>query len=294
VRGVSFHVGEGEIFGLLGPNGAGKTTTIKMLVTLLTPSSGSARVLGFDVEREGAAVRRVVGCVFGGERGLYGRMTALENLQYFAELYGVSRRIQKQRFPELIELVGLTGRERDLVDTYSRGMKQRLHVARGLVHDPPVLFLDEPTIGVDPLVARELRRSVQRLADAGKSIILTTHYMGEADALCDRLAIINHGRFVAEGTPQSLKHLVADRTIVEIHTSMATAVMVARMRGIEGIVSVAVQEHEDGQVIRVQTLGDVEKTPDLLAHLGNAGVRQVVSREPTLEDAYVELVGESQ
>src|SRR5213595_1307251 len=164
VRGVDFEVAEGELFGLLGPNGAGKTTTIKMLITLLLPTSGSARVLGFDVVKDARKVRERIGYVFGGDRGLYERLPGLDNLRYFAELYGVPPREQKARIGELLDLVGLTGRERERVEGYSRGMRQRLHIARGLLHDPPVVFLDEPTIGVDPVGARELRATIATLA----------------------------------------------------------------------------------------------------------------------------------
>src|SRR5207249_1580377 len=154
VRGVTFDVRPGELFGLLGPNGAGKTTTIKMLITLLLPTSGSARVLGFDVVKDARKVRERIGYVFGGDRGLYERLPAVDNLRYFAELYGVPPRDQKRRIAELLELVGLSGREKEKVEGYSRGMRQRLHIARGLLHDPPVVFLDEPTIGLDPVGAR--------------------------------------------------------------------------------------------------------------------------------------------
>ncbi|MGZ4388711.1 MAG: ABC transporter ATP-binding protein, partial [Gaiellaceae bacterium] len=196
VRGIDFEVADGELFGLLGPNGAGKTTTIKMLITLLLPTGGSARVLGLDVVADARALRSKVGYVFGGERGLYERLSALDNLRYFAELYGVSGRAQKLRIAEVLELVGLRGREHERVEGYSRGMRQRLHIARGIIHDPPVVFLDEPTIGVDPVGARELRATISGLVQAGKTVLLTTHYMFEADTLCDRIAVIAHGRIV--------------------------------------------------------------------------------------------------
>src|ERR671934_1522723 len=219
VRGISFSVEPGELFGLLGPNGAGKTTTIKMLITLLIPTAGSARVLGFDVVDDAREVRKRIGYVFGGDRGVYERLSGLDNLRYFAELYGVPAREQKRRIAELLDLVGLTGREKERVEGYSRGMRQRLHIARGLLHDPPVLFLDEPTIGVDPVGARELRALVARLvSEQRKTVLLTTHYMFEADQLCDRIAVIAKGEIVAEGTPQRLKEVVADRTVVEIET----------------------------------------------------------------------------
>src|SRR3954447_20283355 len=163
VRGVSFEIGKGELFGLLGPNGAGKTTTIQMLITLLLPSSGTARVLGLDVARDAREVRKRIGYVFGGDRGLYERLSGLDNLRYFSELYGVPPRAQRARIGELLELVGLTGREGERVEGYSRGMRQRLHIARGLLHDPAVLFLDEPSIGIDPVGARELRTTIATL-----------------------------------------------------------------------------------------------------------------------------------
>src|SRR5438552_4308596 len=208
VRGISFEVGEGELFGLLGPNGAGKTTTLKMLITLLLPTAGEARVLGHDVVREAREVRRRIGYVFGGDRGLYERLSALDNLRYFCELYGVSGKAQRRRIQEVIELVGLRGRERERVEGYSRGMRQRLHIARGMLHDPEVVFLDEPTIGVDPVGARDLRQTISDLVAAGKTVLLTTHYMFEADALCDRIAVIAKGSIVGEGTPTQLKERV--------------------------------------------------------------------------------------
>ena len=168
VKGVSFEIQQGELFGLLGPNGAGKTTTIKMLITLLIPTSGSARVLGYDVVKDAREVRKRIGYVFGGERGVYERLSGYDNLRYFAELYGVPPKIQKQRIDELLELVGLKGREHERTEGYSRGMKQRLHVARGLLHDPEVLFLDEPTIGLDPVGARELRSTIASLTAGGQ------------------------------------------------------------------------------------------------------------------------------
>src|SRR3954453_17430216 len=184
VRGISFSIEEGELFGLLGPNGAGKTTTIKMLITLLIPTSGTARVLGHDVVKDAREVRKRIGYVFGGDRGLYERLSALDNLRYFAELYGVSGRRQRERIAEVLELVGLTGREKERVEGYSRGMRQRLHIARGILHNPPVVFLDAPTLGVPRVGSRELRQTISGLVHAGKTVLLTTHYMFEADTLC--------------------------------------------------------------------------------------------------------------
>jgi ABC-2 type transport system ATP-binding protein len=293
VRGVSFEVPEGELFGLLGPNGAGKTTTIKMLITLLIPTSGSAHVLGLDVVKSPREVRKRIGYVFGGERGLYERLSGLDNLRYFAELYAVPPRDQKRRIAELLDLVGLTGREKERVEGYSRGMRQRLHIARGLLHDPPVVFLDEPTIGVDPVGARELRNTISSLTQAGKTVLLTTHYMFEADELCQRIAVINKGQIVAEGTPRDLKAIVADRTVIEIETFGVEEPAIERIRAAEGVTSVSVETREHAQVILVQSPAGTELTQQLMSLLGDATIGRVTAREPTLEDAYVALVGEA-
>src|SRR5215208_2300895 len=238
VRGVSFGIEKGELFGLLGPNGAGKTTTIKMLITLLLPTSGTARVLGYDVVKDPREVRKRIGYVFGGERGVYERLSGYDNLRYFAELYGVPPKEIRPRIESLLELVGLKGREDERTEGYSRGMKQRLHIARGLLHDPPVVFLDEPTIGLDPVGARDLRNVIAELARAGKSVLLTTHYMFEADALCDRIAVIDGGRIVAEGTPDARKRRVVGRSVVEVETFGADAATIERLRAVAGVASV--------------------------------------------------------
>jgi ABC-2 type transport system ATP-binding protein len=292
VRGISFAVEPGELFGLLGPNGAGKTTTIKMLITLLIPTSGSAHVLGLDVVRQAREVRKRIGYVFGGERGVYERLSGYDNLRYFAELYGVPAREQKKRIEGLLELVGLKDREHERAEGYSRGMKQRLHVARGLLHDPEVLFLDEPTIGLDPVGAREIRATIASLTEAGKTVLLTTHYMFEADALCDRIAVISKGNIVAEGTPLDLKRGVGHGTVVEVEVFGIAGEAVERVRGLAGVVAVAVEEREQAQVLVVQTEPEVELTQVILAHLDGSDVGRISRREPTLEDAYVALVSE--
>jgi ABC-2 type transport system ATP-binding protein len=290
VRGVDLDVGEGELFGLLGPNGAGKTTTIKMLITLLAPTAGTARVLGFDVIEDSQRVRERIGYAFGGDRGLYDRLSGYDNLRYFAELYRVPAREQRRRIEELLELVGLNGRERERVEGYSRGMRQRLHIARGILHDPPVVFLDEPTIGVDPVGARELRATIGNLAAAGKTVLLTTHYMFEADALCDRIAVIADGRIVGEGTPAELKRLVATGSIVEIETFGIPAETIEGLRATAGVASLVVEEREQAQVLVVQSRDGTPPTQALLAQLSEFRVGRVSARDPTLEDAYVQLV----
>jgi ABC-2 type transport system ATP-binding protein len=291
LRGITFQVEAGELFGLLGPNGAGKTTTIKILTTLLLPSAGSARVLGFDPARDPGSVRRRIGHVFGGDRGLYDRLSAIDNLRYFADLYGVPPGEKRRRIDELLTLVGLRGRERERVEGYSRGMRQRLHIARGLLHDPPVVFLDEPTLGIDPVGARGLRSLIADLTAGGKTILLTTHYMFEADSLCDRIAVIDRGQIVATGTPLALKSLVSERTVVEIEVLGADRAAIDRLRALRGVASVGVHDVEQAQVVTVQAERGAELVQPLLLALGSRGIRRVSTREPTLEDAYVELVG---
>jgi ABC-2 type transport system ATP-binding protein len=292
VRGISFEVAEGELFGLLGPNGAGKTTTIKMLITLLLPTAGEARVLGYDVVHDTREVRKRIGYVFGGDRGLYERLSGLDNLRYFAELYGVTGRKQKQRIGEVLELVGLSGREKERVEGYSRGMRQRLHIARGILHDPQVVFLDEPTIGVDPVGARELRLMIAGLVQAGKTVLLTTHYMFEADSLCDRIAVIAGGRIVGEGTPAKLKEVVADRTVVEVEVFGVDDATVARLRELPGVTSIAVEERDQAQLLTIHSPRGLELTRELPAFFDGAQIGRIAAREPTLEDAYVALVTE--
>ncbi len=290
VRGISFNVRNGELFGLLGPNGAGKTTTIKMLVTLLLPTSGTARVMGYDVVRDTTEVRKRIGYVFGGEGGLYDRISGLDNLRFFAELYGVEPAAQRPRIDALLDLVGLAGREREKVEGYSRGMRQRLHIARGLLHDPPVLFLDEPSLGLDPVGARELRRTIADLVAGGKTVLMTTHYMFEADALCERIAVINGGRIVATGTGSDLKAVIANRTIVEIETYGVTAEAVDRLRADPDVIAVNTEDQDQSQILLVQSERGTEITQRLIQQLGDTRIGKISAREPTLEDAYVHLI----
>jgi ABC-2 type transport system ATP-binding protein len=290
VRDITFGVERGELFGLLGPNGAGKTTTIKMLITLLLPTSGSARVLGHDVVEEANDVRRRVGYVFGGDRGLYDRLSGIDNLRFFAELYSVPASEQHRRIDELLELVGLDGRQKERVEGYSRGMRQRLHIARGLLHRPEVLFLDEPSIGIDPVGARELRETVARLRDEGTTILLTTHYMFEADELCDRLAVISDGRIVAEGTPDELKARVADGNVLEVEVYGSAEDLVVAVQQVPGVTSVSVDVRPHAEVLVVRSDGHREVAHQVLAELSTVRIGKVSTRQPTLEDAYVDLV----
>jgi ABC-2 type transport system ATP-binding protein len=290
VRGVDLDVRRGELFGLLGPNGAGKTTTIKMLNTLLIPTSGTAKVCGFDVVSQTREVRRRIGYVFGGDRGLYDRLSALDNLRYFAELYAVPAARQKQRIGELLELVGLTGRERERVEGYSRGMRQRLHIARGLLHEPEVLFLDEPSIGVDPVAARELRNTVAGLAATGTTVLLTTHYMAEAEELCDRIAVIAGGEIQALGTPDELKHHAEGRRVLEVQAFGVSDEQLAGIDVLPGVREASVEVVGTAQVLTIQSDATVDVQADVLRALDGVRLGRVTARQPTLEDAYIAIV----
>jgi len=291
VEDISFEIQEGELFGLLGPNGAGKTTTVKMLTTLLIPTFGAAAVKGFDVVTQAKEVRKRIGFIFGGERGLYWRLSGIDNLRYFASLYNLDYEITRKRIPELLDMVGLNGRGEEKVQGYSRGMKQRLHVARTLLHDPDVLFLDEPTLGLDPVGAREFRQVIRNLQTEKKTILLTTHYMFEADALCDRIAIINHGKIRASDTPSGLKTHVRDLNVVEVETFGAPDHIIQKLRSLPFADSVSVEDQGQKQLLLIQTSRGAEAVPDVMSVLDGLKVGRVVVREPTLEDAYVRLVG---
>ena len=293
VDGISFDIQEGELFGLLGPNGAGKTTTVKMLTTLLIPTGGSATILGYDVVRDADSIRPRIGFIFRGERGLYWRLSAKDNLRYFADLYHVDPDVAKRRLPRLLELVGLNGREDEKVEGYSRGMRQRLHVARCLLHDPQMLFLDEPTMGLDPVGARELRQVTRNLVAEDKTVFMTTHYMFEADALCGRVAVINAGKIVALDTPEGLKRHVEDLSVIEVEVFGIAPQMVDSLRQIPEVDTVSVENRDQKQAVRVHSKLGSAIVPEIMHRLDGNGVRlgRVTVREPTLEDAYVRLVG---
>jgi ABC-2 type transport system ATP-binding protein len=290
VKDVSFEVDYGELFGVVGPNGAGKTTTIKMLTTMLLPTSGRAIVLGHDVQKDVTKVRERIGIVLGGERGLYTRVSAVDNLNYFADLYGVPKNVRDKRVKELLEFMGLTDRAHNRVETFSKGMKQRLHLARGLINDPDVIFLDEPTVGLDPEISIETRRMVKELVEKGKTILLTTHYMFEADELCKRVAVIRNGEIVALDTPSGLKKYVMDTSVVEVEGFGITEKEVARFKEIPDVVSVSADLGENKQVLKLQTPKGSEIIAEVQQILKNSRIYDIKIKEPTLEDAYLRLV----
>ncbi len=290
VDGLSLRVERGEMLGLLGPNGAGKTSTAKILMTVLLPSSGSAGILGHDVVKDAQAVRRLTGVILGGDAGLYARLSARDNLLLFADLYGIPYREQKRRVPELLDMVGLLGSERKRVESFSRGMKQRLHIARGLLHDPQVVILDEPSNGIDPVGARELRALVREQVRQGRTVLLTTHYMFEADEMCDRVAVMRDGRKIAEGTPESLKKQTDGQVVLTVHVNGAGDEHVARLRRLPGVRSVSLSGRDAGQSLDIHSGQETDVTAVVLAEIRELTVLQVIKREPTLEDAYVSLI----
>jgi ABC-2 type transport system ATP-binding protein len=295
VRGISLAVPRGSIFGILGPNGAGKTTTIKMLSTLLIPTAGRATVAGFDVVRDELAVRRQLGVLFGGDKGLYNQLSGTENLRYFGRLYGMDSAAIGRRSAELLDLVGLAGRAQERVEGYSRGMKQRLHIAKTLLHDPAVVILDEPTIGLDPAAAIDVRQLIADLVP-DHSVLLTTHDMHEAEVLCRNIAIIDQGLIVAAGTPAALKAAAdVDRqvavTLAALHAQPAQ-LLLHRMELLPAVTRVQYDPGTD-DVFTLRCADTTATLDQALAILReeNAGVRGIEVREPTLEDAFLAATG---
>jgi ABC-2 type transport system ATP-binding protein len=292
VDGIDLDVERGEIFGVLGPNGAGKTTTMRMLATLLEPSGGSARVLGFDVRSQPREVRRRMGAVLSGERSLYWKLTARENLEYFAALYHVAPRVARPRIDRALEVVGLADRSDDYVERYSTGMRQRLVLARALLPDPPILLLDEPTVGLDPQSARHLRQVVSDLRGEGRTVLLTTHYMEEADNLCDRIAIIDGGRIVALGTPAELKRQVRTEQVVKLELVGGDPDHVQARLGELGVV--ARHGHQEGALaltLHSESARDLVPEAFDAARAVGAKLKHVEVVPVTLEDVFIELTG---
>lgn len=282
VRDVSFEVGEGEAFGFLGPNGAGKSTTINMLCTLLRPTSGSARIAGLDVVRQPLQVRQQIGLVFQ-DTTLDDYLTAAENLRFHAELYGVDATVREQRLDALLAMVDLDDRRDDLVGTFSGGMKRRLEIARGLIHSPRVLFLDEPTIGLDPQTRTHIWEYINELRRREViTIFLTTHYMEEAEH-CDRLAIIDHGSLVAIDTPDALKATIGkDRIELHVDDAEATMAELAERFGLEARLS-------EGTVTFHVADGE-QFVPRLFADLEQP-IRSIRVARPTLDDVFMDYTG---
>lgn len=297
VDAVSFSVPKGEIFGLLGPNGAGKTTTIKMLCTLITPTLGDAYINGYSVVNEQQRVRESLGVMLTGERTLYWKLTGRENLEYYAALYHLQASDYKESINHLLDLVGLADREDTLVENYSTGMRIRLSFAKALLNDAPVLLFDEPTASLDPQSSRLIRDIIRSLKKEEHAIILTTHNMDEADALSDRVAIIDHGRIVQLGSPSALKQRVKSGDVIEIEVSNISEEAVNSIQSISGVSKLAVsdQAHSGMRDIHVHAEKGREVLPLILEHLvrHQVTITNVSFIEPTLEDVFIEKTGRS-
>jgi ABC-2 type transport system ATP-binding protein len=291
INNLDLSIDGGQIFGLLGPNGAGKTTLIKVLTTLLSPTSGRASVAGFDVASRGAEVRKHIGFVFGGDRGLYFRLSGRDNLLYFAALYGLSRAEASQRAERLLENVGLGEYKSRRVEQYSRGMRQRLHVARGLLTEPAILFFDEPTIGLDPEGARELRALIADLRGPSRTVLLTSHYMMDIDLLCDRLTIIGDGRVLAEGTAGDIRRSAPQLEFIEVELDAMPQGSVEAIRQIPGVSAVANEARGAAFRLTVTCAGASSVMPAVLTLAqGDGAVLASYVRQPTLEDAYISFM----
>jgi ABC-2 type transport system ATP-binding protein len=290
---VNLSVSAGQFFGLLGPNGAGKTTLIKILVTLLLPSSGRALVDGFDVVKEAQDIRRRISMVSGGESSGYGILTVREQLWMFSQFYGLPGRVARQRIDDLLAVMGLAQDADKKVYNLSTGMRQKMNLCRGLVSDPKILFLDEPTLGLDVGVARDVRAYIRRWLNENpeKTVLLTTHYMSEADELCDQVAIIDHGRVVACDTPAALKRRVRGESLfrLEVASTRADWPQLAALPAVEHWQ----QTFVDGIAELSFSLTDEGALAEVIAAITSAGGRllSLKKSEPTLEDAFVELVG---
>ncbi|BES82166.1 ATP-binding cassette domain-containing protein [Pyrodictium abyssi] len=291
VRGVSFRVERGTVYGLLGPNGAGKTTTIGMLITLIRPSGGRALVAGYDVLREPQRVRERIGVVFQ-EPTVDRDLTAWQNMLIHGLIYGLPRRAVEQRIPELLELVGLREHAHRPLRSYSGGMIRRLEIARALLNEPEVLFLDEPTIGLDPQARMKVWEVIEGLRRRGVTVFLTTHYMDEAEKLCDRIAVIDHGRIIAEGSPEELKSLVGGDTVYITLEAAEAAEKLAgllREKGLGESISVS------GPTVVLMARDAPRLVPQILDAARAAGleVLEVRYTRPSLNDVFVKLTGRS-
>lgn len=289
VNDVSFHINQGEVFGLLGPNGAGKSTIISILTTLLLPTSGLAQVCGHDVVKESQETRRNIGLVFQ-ETILDEDLTAFSNLDIHARFYHVPPSVRRPRVDELLGLVGLKGEAKTKVSAFSGGMKRRLEIARGLIHHPKVLFLDEPTIGLDPKTRRLIWDYIKKLnRETNLTILLTTHYLEEADYLCDRVAVMNEGRIVVSGVPRDLKHGLGG-DLVRVRLATVPPEFLDRVKRFPFVKKVSPREKEVSLVVDNGEANGAELIR--LVHALSLDIKSFSLREPTLEDVFLHYTGE--
>jgi ABC-2 type transport system ATP-binding protein len=290
VKGVSFDIQEGEIFSLLGPNGAGKTTTISMLSTLYVPTSGDAAIGGHSITREPMAVRNIIGVV-PQELALYEDLTARENLVFWGQMYGLSGKALSARVDEVLEQIGLTDRARERVKTYSGGMKRRVNIGVGLLHKPRLLFMDEPTVGIDPQSRRAILDSVKALNKQGMTVLYTTHYMEEAEELSDRVGIIDHGELIALGTQAELTRQVGENETLILHIGEDedSEALAKLLKGIPGVLQATATDHEVSVIARQAE----EILAPVVAKANERGIKihSMDIREPNLEAVFLHLTG---
>jgi ABC-2 type transport system ATP-binding protein len=297
VDGVTFEIRKGEIFGLLGPNGAGKTTTIKMITGLLSPTAGSVCVNGLDVDKKPLEALKNLGTVLAGDRSIYWKLTARENLEYFAALYGCDKKEAKKRTNEILKKLGLEEKADELVEKYSTGMKQKVALGKALIPNAPVVLLDEPTLGLDPQSALNLRELILEIKGEGRTVLLTTHYMEEADFLCDRIAIIDGGKIIALDTPENLKSSLNEIKSIKIELTSVTDKLISKIEVLKGVKNVKSNYNHDNSSYEINihhTNGSslVQKILDCISE-DNSKILNVNVIEPSLEDVFINLTGKS-
>jgi ABC-2 type transport system ATP-binding protein len=290
VDGVSFDIQEGEVFSLLGPNGAGKTTTISMLSCLLEPTSGDAIISGHSITRAALEVKRIIGVV-PQEIALYEELSARENLTFWGQMYGLGGNALKTRVTEVLEQIGLADRAKDRIKTYSGGMKRRVNIGVGLLHKPRMLFMDEPTVGIDPQSRRSILDSVKDLNKAGMTVLYTTHYMEEAEELSHRVGIVDHGKMIATGTQKELTQLVGENETLRLHTgdNVDVQLLLAALQELPEVIHVSAS---DNMVVLIVPEAD-DALPPVLGKADRLGykIRSVDIQEPNLEAVFLKLTG---
>lgn len=297
VDDVSFHINKGEVFGLLGPNGAGKTTTIKMITGLLRPTSGSVTVMGKDVDKNPMEALSNIGTVLAGDRSIYWKLSARENLEYFAALYGCNKKEAKERTQKVLDRLGLTDKADELVEKYSTGMKQKVALGKALIPNAPVVLLDEQTLGLDPQAAINLREIILEIKNEGRTVLLTTHYMEEADFLSDRIAIIDGGKIIALDTPENLKRKLNEVKTLNVEVDGSDKKLLDEIKGIKDIQNVVSKYDEAGRryILHIHHMdGDVviQKIIDCVSN-NNKKILSMNVKEPSLEDVFIHLTGKS-